>query len=212
MERLTRMDYRLAAVHLSDSHYITDASKFISVTLLALRAMMQLEMPHLNVLSKIDRLSSYGDLPFDLRYYAECRDLSYLLDSLNSDPRSEKYRGLNRAMVEVIEEFGMVSFETLAVEDKTSMLRLVRTVDRMTGYVYVPTSNPSAPNSMALLSSALRTEDLGDIDDVQERWIDRRDEYDELENEEWKREGEMRAARGESITTPGGANNVYNEG
>lgn len=49
-------------MHLSDAHYITDASKFISVVLLALRAMLQMEMPHLNVLSKIDLISTYGEL------------------------------------------------------------------------------------------------------------------------------------------------------
>lgn len=49
-------------MHLSDAHYITDASKFISVVLLALRAMVQMEMPHLNVLSKIDLISTYGEL------------------------------------------------------------------------------------------------------------------------------------------------------
>ena len=79
VERLSRMRYQvswrrlllwvaktdviqLVAVHLTDAHHITDASKFISVVLLALRAMMQLEMPHVNVLSKIDLLSRYGDL------------------------------------------------------------------------------------------------------------------------------------------------------
>lgn len=55
-------DLQLAAVHLSDAHYITDAPKFISVVLLALRAMLQLELPHINVLSKIDLLSTYGEL------------------------------------------------------------------------------------------------------------------------------------------------------
>lgn len=49
-------------MHLSDAHYITDASKFISVVLLALRAMLQMEMPHLNVLSKIDLISTCGEL------------------------------------------------------------------------------------------------------------------------------------------------------
>jgi hypothetical protein len=53
---------QLVSVHLSDAHYITDASKFISVTLLALRALMALELPHVNVLSKIDLLASYGEL------------------------------------------------------------------------------------------------------------------------------------------------------
>lgn len=52
----------MAAVHLCDAHYITDASKYISVLLLSLRAMLQLELPHINVLSKIDLISQYGDL------------------------------------------------------------------------------------------------------------------------------------------------------
>ena len=53
---------QLAAVHLCDAHYITDASKYISVLLLSLRAMLHLELPHINVLSKIDLISQYGDL------------------------------------------------------------------------------------------------------------------------------------------------------
>ena len=52
----------MAAVHLCDAHYITDAAKYVSVLLLSLRAMLQLELPHINVLSKIDLISQYGDL------------------------------------------------------------------------------------------------------------------------------------------------------
>lgn len=78
--------------------------------------MLQLELPHINVLSKIDLLSSYGELPFDLKYYTEVQDMSYLLDSLDRQPRMAKFKGLNKAMVELVEEYGMVGFETLAVE------------------------------------------------------------------------------------------------
>jgi hypothetical protein len=77
---------------------------------------MQLELPHINVLSKIDLLSTYGELPFDLRYYTEVQDMSYLLDSLDKQDRMGKFRGLNKAMVELVEEYGLVGFETLAVE------------------------------------------------------------------------------------------------
>ena len=49
-------------MHLCDAHYITDSSKYISVLLLSLRAMLHLELPHINVLSKVDLLSQYGDL------------------------------------------------------------------------------------------------------------------------------------------------------
>jgi len=52
----------MAAVHLCDSHYVTDAAKYVSVLLLSLRAMLHLELPHINVLSKIDLLTQYGDL------------------------------------------------------------------------------------------------------------------------------------------------------
>lgn len=53
---------QLAAVHLCDAHYVTDASKFVSVLMLSLRAMLHLELPHINVLSKIDLIQQYGDL------------------------------------------------------------------------------------------------------------------------------------------------------
>ncbi|ORY33780.1 cytoplasm protein [Naematelia encephala] len=203
VERLTKLEYRLAAVHLSDAHYITDASKFISMVLLSLRAMLQLEMPHINVLSKIDLLNTYGELPFDLRYYTEARDLGYLLESLEADPRSARYGALNRAMVELVEEYGMVGFETLAVEDRASMLKLLRLIDKATGYIFVPPSTSTGhANSHALFSSALGiggagadTLDLGDVDEVQERWGESREDYDEVEREGWRREAGMRASR-----------------
>jgi len=42
--------------------------------------------------------------------------LSYLLSNLEKEPRASKFGTLNRAMVELVEEFGLVGFETLAVE------------------------------------------------------------------------------------------------
>ncbi|KIR57467.1 cytoplasmic protein [Cryptococcus bacillisporus CA1873] len=228
IEKLVKMDYRLAAVHLSDAHYITDASKFISVVLLALRAMLQMEMPHLNVLSKIDLISTYGELPFDLSYYTEVQDLSYLLSSLDSDPRTTKYRKLNKALIELVEGFSLVGFQTLAVEvsrslltsvapttsgspilqDKESMLNIVRLVDKMTGYIFIPSGDlegTNAINTQALFGSAMSSAKLigragGDVRDVQERWMDNKEAWDEWEKEEWKREAEIRAQLGAGIS------------
>jgi hypothetical protein len=61
---LTRLRglFQLAAVHLSDASYLTDPSKYVSVLLLSLRTMLQLEMPHINVLSKMDVITKFGDL------------------------------------------------------------------------------------------------------------------------------------------------------
>lgn len=60
---------QLAAVHLCDAHYVTDPAKYVSVLLLSLRTMLQLELPHINVLSKIDILSQYGDLGTRLFFF-----------------------------------------------------------------------------------------------------------------------------------------------
>lgn len=53
-EKLQKMNYHLCAVHLVDSHYCSDPPKFISTLLLSLSTMMQIALPHINVLSKVN--------------------------------------------------------------------------------------------------------------------------------------------------------------
>ena len=78
-----KFDYRLAAVHLVDSHYCTEPSKFISVLLTSLSTMLQIEMPHINILSKVDLMEQYGKLDFNIDFYTEVLDLHQLLDTLD---------------------------------------------------------------------------------------------------------------------------------
>ncbi|KAJ3215381.1 GPN-loop GTPase 2 [Clydaea vesicula] len=136
IEALVKLNYRLCAVNLVDAHHCTDASKYISVLLLSLKTMIQLELPHLNVLSKIDLIESYGKLTFNLDFYTEVQDLSYLLDSLNKDPSSSKYNKLNKAIVDLIEDFSLVSFLPFCVDDQDLMLKLIRNIDKANGYIF----------------------------------------------------------------------------
>ena len=88
------------------------------------------------------------------------------------------------------------------------MLHLTRAIDKATGYVFVPPagsnrppdtidqSNAAAavrPNTYALFSSAIgeMKGPASDIRDVQERWIDAREEWDAYEKREWRKEGEI---------------------
>ncbi|KAJ7507121.1 hypothetical protein B0H11DRAFT_1849658 [Mycena galericulata] len=212
--KLTKSGFRLAAVHLCDAHYVTDASKYISVLLLSLRTMLHLELPHINVLSKVDLIAQYGDLDFNLDFYTEVQDLSYLENALST--ATPRFAALNMAMISLIEDYSLVGFETLAVEDKNSMLHLTRAIDRATGYVFVPPANSNAPpgtvdardapsaarpNSYALFSSALgpMRGPADDIRDVQERWVDAKEEWDAYEKVQWRREAEM--IRDEAVRT-----------
>jgi len=84
LARLTKdLDLRLCMVNLIDAHYCADASKFLSAAILSTTAMLRLELPAVNVLSKIDLISQYGELPYGLDYFTECHELERLVPFLD---------------------------------------------------------------------------------------------------------------------------------
>ncbi|KAF1402143.1 GPN-loop GTPase 2, partial [Spheniscus humboldti] len=150
--QLAKWNFRLAAVHLVDSHYCTDPGKFISVLCTSLSTMLHVELPHVNVLSKMDLIEQYGKLAFNLDYYTEVLDLSYLVDHLASDPFFRNYRRLNEKLVEVIEDYSLVSFVPLNVQDKESMRQVMQAVDKANGYSFGDQEHRSLE---ALMSAAV---------------------------------------------------------
>ncbi|NXW45544.1 GPN2 GTPase, partial [Nyctiprogne leucopyga] len=150
--QLAKWNFRLAAVHLVDSHYCTDPGKFISVLCTSLSTMLHVELPHVNVLSKMDLIEQYGKLAFNLDYYTEVLDLSYLVDHLASDPFFRNYRRLNEKLVEVIEDYSLVSFVPLNIQDKESMRQVMQAVDKANGYSFGDQEHHSLE---ALMSAAV---------------------------------------------------------
>lgn len=183
---------QLVVLHLIDSYCLTLPSLYISTLLLSLRTMLQMDLTHLNVLTKIDNLSKFPPLPFNLDFYTEVQDLSYLLPCLAEESpmfATGKFSALNQAIVDLVEEFGLVHFETLAVEDKKSMMSLLQTIDKAGGYAF---GGPEGTND-TVWQVAVR-EGMGqmDIRDVQDRWIDNKEVWDEKERREWEEEAKMR--------------------
>ena len=54
-----QLHVRFCTVHLVDSLLCTDLPKFVSALTLSLSTMLQIEQPHVNVLTKTDLLSAY---------------------------------------------------------------------------------------------------------------------------------------------------------
>ena len=57
VERLQAWDFQVCVVFLLDAQFLVDASKFVSGSLTALSTMVNLELPHVNVITKMDLLS-----------------------------------------------------------------------------------------------------------------------------------------------------------
>lgn len=157
--------------------------------------MLQLDLPHLNVLTKIDKIASYGPLPFDLEFYTEAQDLGDITPHLQEENpmmRHPKFEGLNNAVIELVEDFGLVAFETLAVEDKKSMMTLLQAIDRAGGYAFGGAEGANDTVWQVAVRDGLRGMSARD---VQERWIDRKEEFDEMERKEMEEEA-ARARKG----------------
>lgn len=168
--RLSKWNFRLASVHLVDSHYCADPAKFISVLCTSLSTMLHVELPHVNVLSKMDLIEQYGKLAFNLDFYTEVMDLHYLLDHLAADPFFKKFHRLNTKLAEVVQDYGLVSFLPLSVQDKDSMSRVLRTVDKANGCCF---GDLEDRNMQAMMSAAVGTDfQFSSTLGVQERYVE----------------------------------------
>lgn len=130
--KTSQLDLQLVAVYLVDALCCSDSGKFVSCLTSTLSAMLHLELPHVSVLSKIDLMPKSSR--FGLGYYCEVMDLSYLVEDLIDDPFLQKFKSLTRALAETIENYSLVSFTPITVNDNRTVIRALRVIDRANGF------------------------------------------------------------------------------
>ena len=148
--------------------------------------MLQLDLPHVNVISKIDMLKNYGELPFRLDYYTEAQDLQYLTPYLEKESNSvlgQNYVRLTELIGEMVEDFHLVSFEVLSVENKKSMISLMSVIDKANGYSFGSEIGGDTVWSEATRQNGSGNGGYQDVD-IHERWIDHKEEYDAEERKQ----------------------------
>ena len=72
-------------------------------------------------------------------YYTEAQDLQYLTPYLEKESNSvlgQNYVRLTELIGEMVEDFHLVSFEVLSVENKKSMISLMSVIDKANGYSF----------------------------------------------------------------------------
>ncbi|KAG5921334.1 hypothetical protein E4U42_005881 [Claviceps africana] len=146
------LDIRMAAVYLLEATFIVDRAKFFAGTLSAMSAMLMLEVPHINVLSKMDLVKD------QVRKKDLKRFLTPDVGLLDDDPlerarraaapaddddddesrppeekaqimRGSSFRRLNRAVAGLIESFSMINYLKLDVTNEDSVGAILSYID-----------------------------------------------------------------------------------
>jgi GTPase SAR1 family protein len=125
---LKREGWQVCAVYCLDAQFTSEATKFIAGCLTALSAMVQLELPHLNVLTKMD-------LCRDKEKAEECLfpDGHVLRAAVDASMRPQ-FRRLNNSVTQLLDDFGMVSFIPLDITDEESIDAVLQQVDMSIQY------------------------------------------------------------------------------
>lgn len=73
------------------------------------------------------------------------------------------------------------------------MLRLLRVIDKSNGYIHLP--GQSTDINIPDLNNMPGIDELGTIEDVQERWGVNKELYDQEQDEEWEKEWQIRGGK-----------------
>lgn len=159
---LTRdASFQLVSVLLLDAHLVTEPSKFLAACIDALSAQLSLDLPHVAALSKIDTLAAAAGvdgagLPFGLEFYARPTGGMHHLaaaiaggdaaargggdgdDLPSTTPTTTafaaRYAKLTAGLCDVVDDYGLLSFSPLAIEDEAAVARVAALCDRAIGY------------------------------------------------------------------------------
>ncbi|KAK2740891.1 ATP binding protein [Onygenales sp. PD_40] len=140
------LNISLCAAYLLESTFVVDRAKFFAGALSAMSAMIMLEMPHVNILSKMDQVKGMIGKRELKRFTAV--DVQLLDEetqgegdqteetAASEDPSSSSavlsggsFKRLNRAVGQLIDDFSMVSFLKLDVQDEDSIGAVLSYID-----------------------------------------------------------------------------------
>ena len=131
IEFLQTLNFRICAIFVMDTQFMTDAAKFLSGTMAALSVMINLELPHMNILTKLDLLSKSARKQLDK--FLE-PDSESLLADMEDDPWNVRYGKLTSTLGKLIEGYGIVRFFPLNIKDEENIADIKITIDNMIQY------------------------------------------------------------------------------
>ncbi|KAK2624759.1 hypothetical protein QTJ16_005952 [Diplocarpon rosae] len=142
LTRTGALDINLCAAYLLEATFVVDRAKFFAGTLSAMSAMIMLEVPHVNILSKMDLVKGQVGKRELKRFLNP--DTTLLDDDLaegegdngegaSADSqtlmRGNSFKRLNKAVAGLIDSFSMVSYLRLDAQDEDSVDGILSYID-----------------------------------------------------------------------------------
>ncbi|XP_049849764.1 GPN-loop GTPase 3-like isoform X2 [Schistocerca gregaria] len=126
-----QMGYKIVCLYLLDANFLNEAAKFISGTLICLAAMIQFEQPHINLITKVDLLGKKAENEIMEKYYDA--NVEMIISELHKTT-PEKFYALNEAFAQVIDDWSLVQFVPLNIQDEESIANVLAHIDNATQY------------------------------------------------------------------------------
>ncbi|KAL4941339.1 hypothetical protein BDV06DRAFT_5233 [Aspergillus oleicola] len=155
LSRAGPLNINLCAAYLLESTFVIDKAKFFAGTLSAMSAMLMLEMPHVNILTKMDQVRDMVSRR-ELKRFTRV-DVQLLQDNdadpedAGSNPMAKEslmsggsFDRLNRAVAQLIDDFSMVSFLQLEAGNEDSVSAVLSHIDD--AIQYHEAQEPREPN------------------------------------------------------------------
>lgn len=136
-----QLNFNLCATYLLEAPFVIDTSKFFSGALSAMSAMILLELPHINILSKVDLVANEYSKRKLKRFLNP--DSMLLADSVNQETNA-KFHKLNQCIAQLVDDFGMVQFLPLEAENPDSVSTIISYIDDVTQWAEA--QEPKEPN------------------------------------------------------------------
>lgn len=124
-----QLNFSLCATYLLEAPFVVDTSKFFSGALSAMSAMILLELPHINILSKLDLVSDTYNKKRLKRFLNP--DAMLLMNSINKDT-NPRFQKLNESIAHLVDDFGMVQFLPLESNNPDSVSTILSYIDDVT--------------------------------------------------------------------------------
>ncbi|KAJ7638750.1 GPN-loop GTPase [Roridomyces roridus] len=141
VQHLTRMGIRTSAAYLIESQFMEDKYKFFSGVLSAMSAMVNLEIPWINIMSKMDLVKSNPEDPSGgaRNGFRGQRNVARYLDpdplllasarGQEENTANPRFHALNQAIVQLIEDHPLVSFLPLDLTSSDSLETVISHID-----------------------------------------------------------------------------------